>query len=1458
MKKTYPLTDAQKRIWYAQKKYWDSSLFNIGGTVYINGKIDIHLMQQAIKKVISQNVALQLKFYETGTGIYQFISDEIASIEFIDFSQEEAPEKAYQDWCCEKAETPFSINAKLLYYFSVFKIKENKMGYFVKLHHLIADGWSVQLLTNQIARCYEKLCNQDSSMDEECPSYLDYVLEEQKNNDLKRMEKAKEFWNSMFQSFYNVADKACDCLTGVRKSFLIERGCLEDIKKFIEYRKISFNTFFVSIYLCYLYKTCGENDVVIGIPLLGRTGKRERMIFGTFTNTMPYRHILDVEDSVEVMLKEVSSNLKKCYANQKYQYNMLQKELKLHQHTVNRLFDTCINYYNTRLCQSIDGINTQNIEFYNGQQEYALQIILREWEDDVFCLDFDFQTAVFSEEDITKMYHQLMYIIEQVLKRPDIKIKDITLVKEEEAKRFLYQYNDTDRTYNLENTVIGLFEKKARQYPDKIAVSHRQEVLTYSELLQQSNAVCVYFQQIGVQQGDIIVAELRHCIKSIIIILAIMKYGAIYLPIPIGTPEKRILEIFKHSNANYLLTEHDFLLSDEIPTISIEKICIKDNENWLDCSTPTGLAYIIYTSGSEGEPKGVAVRHRNLTNYLLWAQEEYVKKPHEKFSLYSPFSFDFTMTSLFLPLISGGEIRIYEAAEKKNIFKDIFRENSTTILKITPSHIGLIQDVSIEYTKIHTIIIGGEALKMQTCAELDRHLKGHSRIFNEYGPTEATIGCMSYLYNPTDDGIYVPIGRPAANTQIYLFDKDLKPVPAEMPGEIYVGGAGVAQGYINMPKNINSSFIKDPYKKKNIIYKTGDIAWRNTKGDLVYVGRIDKEVKIRGNRVNLLEIERKAYLSDMIQEAYASVITNYGSNQICLYIIANKKYHEIQFKKYMKQCLPGYMIPQFILRVLSFPLNRNGKINKEQLPLPDRISDVPKIDLTSEGKQLIEMIKKVTGCTTVTAYDNFYSIGGDSIKAIQLSSRLTEVGYELAVHNILKNPVIYEMTKFMRRKENTVCRQKICKGKIMDTPATKYFFQQKFKKQGHYNQAVLLEFYQHICQKELEDILFEIIKHHDALRINWDYQKKILFYNNRHLEHMFSVKVLTVDKTLQKSIKEQVQQDFDLEHDLLFRAYLCETQGKQYVYLLAHHLVVDAVSWQILLRDISSLLSQSEQGQVFKLPPKTMSYQEYAKRYHNQTANIFYDQYFTLTQRKAKQGFSYGTEREIIDFSIGSALTCFIMGAANEICNTKPQELILTAIYVSLLKIFPDKTFICEAEGHGRDLEPNIDICRTVGWFTVFYPITIHMPEDTLIGQIKAVKECWRTADRHKWEEIDSYVALHKNSWIRFNFLGEYTQEENSFFTVKEDLFYTDIASENTIPFLLDINALVQNGVLRLYGTCSSAFVKKTEIQRFCTAIESELVAIQGLYTGQKNKYTPSDFDMVELTQEEIDDILDQ
>ncbi len=1458
--KKYQLTNAQKRIWYAQKKYGTSPVFNIGGRVLIKGNANLNLLAQSFQVFIEQNDALRIRLYEEYSQVFQIVINTLEQIEIIDFSENANAMERCDEWCKKKLTESFSMIGSPLYFFCVFKLSESLTGYFVKFHHIIADGWSMELLTEQIVQNYECLLSGKEPKTTR-PSYMDYVTHESTLS----WEKESIYWQKNAELLSDMSISINNNLEARRKSFSLDFDLQKRLSDFIKQKRITWNVFFIGLLQIFQYKKTGQKVSSTGIPFLARSSKQEYMTFGTFTNTLPFCSCLNEKLTVSEHYMVLTKQLKETYENQYYPVNLLVQNIQAIKRE-GMLYHTCINYYNTTLTNKLCDFLLENSEFHRGCQEQPLQVIIRHWNRNKIQLDFDYQTGIYSDKQIQTMYEQWVLLIEQIIANPLKQISSLCLISDEDKQKLIT--SAINNTNKQPVSWIQCMNNWITNTPDEIAVSQGDKSWTYAQFYNEIEQLIIYYKASGIKKGDIVMTALPHEIKSIAAIYAIILCGAVYLPVSQEWPIERIKEIQQDCKARFLISESISL--PNVYTLSMQ-YKINKNSTLTKFSIPDGEdnAYIIYTSGSTGKPKGVIIRHRSLNNYLQWAGNTYSIMQHDVYALFSAFTFDFTFTALFAPMMSGGEIRIYQStSEQPNVFKNILCENRVTILKITPSHIGLIKSVEHHNDSIHTFIVGGEDLKTHSCETLLTKFNTVLRIYNEYGPTESTVGCIVYKYDPQKDRENtVPIGKPINGVQAFLFDKDGMLLPYDTKAELILGGEGLTCGYCNKSEN-SEKFIANDLLPGKILYRTGDLAYMNDQGIYVYCGRIDDELKIRGYRINPSELECKAMESKMVLEASAKTITIQGSTNLYLYIVSADCYQEKEFKDWLAQKLPGYMMPKGIIKLDAMPLTIHGKIDKSRLPeWKPYQCDISFIAQTKEEEVLFNIWNELlSDGVNINSDSNFYALGGDSIKGIQLSSRIIEYGYELKVVDILTNPIFSEMVKCITKAQEPLEDEKISEEPFKGLPIIQWFFNQGFENSEKYNHSVVLKLKHNVNVNCLEKVLNIMINHHDSLRINKTSESNQLFYNPVHLKH--SVKITAINAkshgwvNIESEIQDSICVEFNLEKDLLFRTYLIFANEEQYILFIFHHLIIDGVSWQIFLHDVSLLLDENKVSVKQCLPHKTVSYARFAHEYNER----FNKSMLSTTVMNNDIGINVTQQRKIkyedyivVEKVLSSELTHNLMGPANITYNTKPNELIIAALALTIQHFTNNDQIEIDIESHGRDILPDIDVRRTIGWFTAINPVILTIDNSELKKQIIDLKEQLRRYETYKYIGINKLMPLNDKSKpkIRLNYMGDLVEINNHHWELIDYGWENNIASQNKSSYLIDINLLQLQGYLRMTIAFSQACSEQKDII-FSYLINTLEIIIKHCLQTKELVLTPSDFNMVDLRQDDINSIVQQ
>jgi len=1479
----FVLTHPQKRIWYIENIYTDSPIYNIGGTAKIHGKVNLKALEKAINLFIKNNDALMLRFTICDGEPRQYLTE----YQYIKFNVRDfTNQKFFDNWVREEASKPFQMINQYLFRFELFNLNEDVSGYFVKIHHIICDGWSISIMAEQVCKAYEAIINNGEYEVQQTDSYISYLEEEKNYLASERFLRNKQFWLDKFSDVSSITfTSTSNDIKGCRKSYPLPFNFSIKVKEWTKSNNISINAFFISVYLIYLYKITNEKDLVLETPVMNRGSRKWKSIFGMFTSTMPFRYKIDEQVAVLDMMKGVASGVKKCFLNQKYPYDILVQDLELRKKKINNLFNICINYYNTKPNTSINGMPIENKEFYNGTQMYSLQMIIRDWSDSGnLSLDFDYKISDYTSYEIDDMYTFLIRIAEQAIFQPEESIADINIMPEEYIKDMIYKFNDTNCSYPKNKTITQLFEEQVALVSEQVAISCDEQNITYLELNSKINQLARKLIAAGCSRGKIVVIFTERSIETVIGIYAVLKTGAAYLPIDTTTPDERLEYILDDSKAEYLLTNLESeVIKKSCKTVInlIDKELFTGDISNIDCFiAPNELAYIIYTSGSTGKPKGVMIEHQGLVNYICWAEKTYLSKKHEIMPLYSSLAFDLTVTSIFVPLVSGNELRVYKEDSKEFVLHTIVNDNKATIIKLTPAHLSLMKDMDLSNSNLRTMIVGGEDLKVLLARSIYKGFDGNIRICNEYGPTETVVGCMIYVYDVENDQSSVPIGTPADNVQVYILNEQLKPVPKGTIGEIYISGDGVARGYINREDLNHERFIKNPFINGTKMYKTGDLG-RFREDVIEYIGRMDSQVKIHGYRIELGEIEKLLLNIPQIREAVVIDYTTKAEDKVlCAYLVVSGKIKTNEVKDSLIKILPEYMIPSHIMMIDQIPLTSNGKVDRKKLPKPaihEGMTDEIIEFRNEQERLLITVVSSVLSIPYISIKYNFYQLGGDSIKAIQISSKLREQGYQLAVKDIMSHPILEKMALYIHESKSRRKEKQSCIGQIKKTPIVGWFMEQRYKNVNYYNQSCLLSIPPNMCSAQLNAVMKTILIHHDGLRMNYSYEDDCLYYNDALNTYEFALKEYDLSsfaytrrqEEVQK-IREKMNQSFDITRGILINACIFKHgQSEKQLLITAHHLIIDGISWRILLENLNQLIAQSLQSKELSCGDETDSYQTWAENLFEYSqklsqGEITYwknaEESKTLFPIEKYLGGDIINTNETIFLKFSKEETESLIKNCNIAYNTDSKELLITSLLRTMRPYVGKPQLTIELEHHGREkIIGEVDVSKTIGWFTSIYPYSVTLSSDEVGEQIKEVKESLRNIPyngigyglmKYLMKELPQDSA----KYVRFNYLGDFRMDESEASVKVLNQYGLAFGIENHMSSLIDINCYILGELLEVSITYSGNNYTEHFERKFAEDLQENLrTIIQHCYNKDSVEFTPSDFDLLDFTQDDLD-----
>lgn len=1025
MNKLYPLTNAQMSIWVADNLYPGTSQAVSSATVIIREKIDFALMNEAINLVREHNDALRIRLVNHNGMPQQYFAEFVKKYyDILDFSYENG-ESDYEAWERKMTETPFAIIDSDLFDFAMAKLSEHKSICYFKFHHAITDAWGNVVVIEKTLKEYWQLINNIKTDHYEEPSFIEHINDELEYLASERLQKHKEFWSGVFDTvpeFISFTDhKGFKSLAGKRKSFVLSQPLSSKLQRFCESNNVSQFSVFYALLALYLAKKSNKKDIAIETPILNRSGKREKNSAGMFMNNIPTRIYVDSSLDFPAFVRHSFGELKKFMRYQRYPHSYILKDFREKHQFSGTLVDVTLNYWNVKIDSVIEYEGAWN---YPGAQPNSLSVGVSDWDDTgIPVLYYDYLLEVFREEDIDQMHHNLCDLLADALDNPGKKLSELQMVSQDELHRLFVEFNQTELPYEAK-TVSELFEEQVIKTPNHTAVVFEDQSLTYRELNERANQLARYLHSRGVTHNSIVGLLVNRSLEMVIGILGILKAGAAYLPMDPGYPGERIAYMLDQSHTSLTLTDRDD------PGISTDRNCRFFNISLSNSSVYASdhasldprhkaniddLAYVIYTSGSTGKPKGVMVHHRALCNFINGIASQ-INLEHKTIVSLTTVSFDIFFLETILPLALGMKVIIANEQEQtlpKYLF-GLIAKHQVEVLQTTPSRMKLIlneQENDKGLNHLSHVLIGGEEFPASLLPRLKQATR--AKIYNLYGPTETTVWATMKELTQYEN---ITIGKPIANTQIYILNGDLSPVAIGSVGEIFIAGDGVSLGYLHNSQLTEERFLPNPYRPGQTMYRTGDLGRWLEDGDIECLGRNDNQVKIRGFRIEPEEIEACLLEHPGVKEAVVALKEdNTGKKHLCAYLTGDSMTSNESLRSHLLKTLPNYMVPAWFTWLKTIPLTPNGKIDRRALPDPssmnyEQLTQTFVAPRNDRERILARLWAEALQKEKVGIDDSLFAMGGDSLTILEIMSGALSYEWKLNAQDFYECPTIRELS----------------------------------------------------------------------------------------------------------------------------------------------------------------------------------------------------------------------------------------------------------------------------------------------------------------------------------------------------------------------------------------------------------------------------------------------------------------
>lgn len=1395
--------------------------------------------------------------------------------------------------------TGFEMGRAPLMRFVLIRLTDEATRFIWSFHHALLDGWSAGTLLRELFASYVAFAR--GAMPELPPAhrYGEYI-EWLQQQDLGA---AETFWRRALQGFTDTVKLQFDHNTsGTGQARLEMKLSSEVTQKLVDLSRqqhITLNTVVQGVWALLLNRYSGQDDIVFGMTIAGRpmTLPGAEQMVGLFINTLPLR--IQVAHYAP-LIPWLQTLQEKQISLHQYQYTPLAQIQAWSQIPKGAsLFDSILGFSN------YPGSSTQGIgdspdlavrDVYGVEQtSYPLGLVVLPGEQLALRLVYD--RKCFSEATAAEMVEHMRMLFEGIAAHPEQCLGDLSLLTPEEHQ-VLCAWNDTQKLYPDEQCFHQLFEKQAIQRPDTVALAFEEMQLTYGALNQCANRLAHFLRLLGVGPEVTVGLATNRSLEMIVGLLGILKAGGAYLPLDPTYPISRLAYIIEDAQLSLIITCESAFPS--LPAFSGRMLDLNQEwshieresaENLEDFFHQDQLAYVIYTSGTTGRPKGTLIAQRGLRNLPEAMGQAFDMQPGNRALQFASLSFDGSIAEISVALTHGATLhlstkeRIQPGAE----LLGYLREQAISDLCITPTALAAMSDEGLP--ALHTIVVAGESCPVVLAARWGR---GRS-FFNAYGPTEGTVCATLALCSGEEE--VSPIGRPISNVQTYVLDRRLRPVPIGVPGELYLGGIALARGYHNRPELTAERFIPNPFgvQPGQRLYRTGDMVRYLPDGRLEFLGRCDEQIKLRGFRIELREIEETLRTHPGVRNAVVVVHEDsVRTRQLVAYFTSEKQLMTGTLRSYLQEWLPDYMIPASFIALPEMPRTPNGKIDFNALPAPDStrpdLEEALVVPVSHIEQILADIWAEVLYMDEVGIHDNFFSLGGDSILSIQIVSKALEAGIRLTTTQIFEHPTIAGLSAVVDTSGMITAEQESVTGSVLLTPVQQWFFEQHLPNPHYWNMPMLLESSHPLQPELLEQALTTLQDHHDALRLRFyptdDGWQQVCVAPSTHLTLLQVCDLSAFPEEEQERLfstaVERCQKSLNISEGPLLQGILFQrgSRSSDLLFLAVHHLAVDGVSWRILLQDLQLVYTQLANGLTVALPAKTTSYRQWSEYLSN------YSQAEAVQQERDYwvRQLSFSDPALPVDLHCGpnversmASVICTLsleetqqlLQQVPEVYHTEINDVLLTALVQCLAQWSGSRAITIDLEGHGREeLFAELDLSRTVGWFTSFFPVHLRLPEEADPGAcLRAIKEQLRQVPRHgigygllRYQQIspeqDGPLPAHSRPQICFNYLGQFNQTSTGdapLLTLAQTPTGYDHDPAGLRNHLLEMNGLVHAGQLQIAWTYSENMHRASTIERLAEDyIQALRALIRHCLAAEAPGHTPSDFPLAHLNDRQL------
>ncbi|MBA5393863.1 non-ribosomal peptide synthase/polyketide synthase [Pseudomonas aeruginosa] len=1489
------LSYAQQRMWFLWHLEPQSGAYNLPSAVRLNGPLDRQALERAFASLVQRHETLRTVFPRgADDSLAQAPLQRPLEVAFEDCSglPEAEQEARLREEAQRESLQPFDLCEGPLLRVRLIRLGEERHVLLLTLHHIVSDGWSMNVLIEEFSRFYSAYATGAEPGLPALPiQYADYALWQRSWLEAGEQERQLEYWRGKLGERHPVLELPTDhprpavpSYRGSRYEFSIEPALAEALRGTARRQGLTLFMLLLGGFNILLQRYSGQTDLRVGVPIANRNRAEVEGLIGLFVNTQVLRSVFDGRTSVATLLAGLKDTVLGAQAHQDLPFERLVEAFKVERSLSHSpLFQVMYNHQplvaDIEALDSVAGLSFGQLDWKSRTTQFDLSLDTYEKGGRLYAA-LTYATDLFEARTVERMARHWQNLLRGMLENPQASVDSLPMLDAEERGQLLEGWNATAAEYPLQRGVHRLFEEQVERTPTAPALAFGEERLDYAELNRRANRLAHALIERGIGADRLVGVAMERSIEMVVALMAILKAGGAYVPVDPEYPEERQAYMLEDSGVQLLLSQSHL----KLPLAQgVQRIDLDRGAPWFEDYSEANpdihldgenLAYVIYTSGSTGKPKGAGNRHSALSNRLCWMQQAYGLGVGDTVLQKTPFSFDVSVWEFFWPLMSGARLVVAAPGDHRDPAKlvALINREGVDTLHFVPSMLqAFLQDEDVaSCTSLKRIVCSGEALPADAQQQVFAKLP-QAGLYNLYGPTEAAIDVTHWTC--VEEGKdAVPIGRPIANLACYILDGNLEPVPVGVLGELYLAGRGLARGYHQRPGLTAERFVASPFVAGERMYRTGDLARYRADGVIEYAGRIDHQVKLRGLRIELGEIEARLLEHPWVREAAVLAV---DGKQLVGYVVLESEGGDWReaLAAHLAASLPEYMVPAQWLALERMPLSPNGKLDRKALPAPE-------VSVAQAGysaprnaveRTLAEIWQDLLGVERVGLDDNFFSLGGDSIVSIQVVSRARQAGLQLSPRDLFQHQNIRSLALAAKAGAATA-EQGPASGEVALAPVQRWFFEQSIPNRQHWNQSLLLQARQPLDGDRLGRALERLQAQHDALRLRFREERGAWHqaYAEQAGEPLWRRQAGSEEALL--ALCEEAQRSLDLEQGPLLRALLVDmADGSQRLLLVIHHLAVDGVSWRILLEDLQRLYADLDAD----LGPRSSSYQAWSRHLHEQAGARLdeldywqaqlHDAPHALPCENPHGALENRHERKLV-LTLDAERTRQLLQEAPAAYRTQVNDLLLTALARATCRWSGDASVLVQLEGHGReDLGEAIDLSRTVGWFTSLFPLRL-TPAADLGESLKAIKEQLRgVPDKGvgygllrylAGEEAAARLAALPQPRITFNYLGRFDRQFDGAALLVPATESAGAAQDPCAPLAnwLSIEGQVYGGELSLHWSFSREMFAEATVQRLVDDYARELHALIEHCCQEGNVgATPSDFPLATLRQEQLD-----